>query len=295
MVLVPTARVGLNCTQTGTGPALCLIAGFRQSGAAWPEAFVSRLAERHRVIVFDNRGTGLSEKPTHGYGLHEQAADVAALLSALDIPRSHVLGFSMGGGIAQELAIRFPDRVGRLILFGTFCGGIWSHSAPWSVLRRLFMVDGLSFEDAAREAWAVTYSPAYLAANAIAVERQMHRELIHPTPTFVARRQRQALWTFDTYFSLPRIAAATLVATGGDDVLVRPGNSALLATRIPGARLEILADLGHRAIWEAPEEIAGLITDFLAGPAVPRALPHARRADHPPRASRAEIGPATPG
>ncbi len=290
MPFVPTARVGLNCTQTGTGPALCLIAGFRQNSAAWPEAFISRLAERHRVILFDNRGTGLSEKPDRGYLLHEQAADVAALLAALEVPRSHILGFSMGGGIAQEFAIRFPDRVGRLILFGTLCGGIFSHYAPWSVLRRLFAVDGLGPEAAAREAWAVTYSPAYLAGNGASVARQMQRELEHPTPGFVAKRQMHALWHFDCYFGLPRITAPTLVATGADDQLVRPYNSTLLASRIPGAKLETLADLGHRAIWEAPEEIADLITDFLAGPAASRAVPHARRPERP--ASRHEVSRA---
>ena len=112
----------------------------------------------------------------------------------------------------------------------------------------------------------MTYSPEYLAANAEAVEQQMRRELEHPTPMFVAQRQMEALRKFDRYRDLPRIGAPTLVATGAHDVLVKPRNSEILASRIPNARLELLADLGHRAIWEAPEEIADLIGDFLTRP-----------------------------
>ena len=83
---------------------------------------------------------------------------------------------------------------------------------------------------------------------------------------FVAQRQMEALRQFDRYHDLPRIDANTLVAAGTLDVLVKPRNAVILASRIPNARLELLADLGHRAIWEAPEEMAELIGDFLTGP-----------------------------
>jgi pimeloyl-ACP methyl ester carboxylesterase len=105
-----------------------------------------------------------------------------------------------------------------------------------------------------------------LAAHADAVERQMRREMEHPTPTYVAERQMEALRKFDSYRDLPRIQAPTLVATGAHDELVKPRNSEILASRIPNARREMLADLGHRAIWEAPEEIAHLVGDFLTRP-----------------------------
>jgi 3-oxoadipate enol-lactonase len=218
--------------------------------------------------MFDNRGTGLSDKPTDGYEFGHQAGDVVGLLNDLGLPRVHLLGYSMGGAIAQEVALRYADRVDRLILFATFCGGVWAEPASWSVLRRLFEIDDLSLEDAMRQSWPVTYSPTYLAANADAVEEQMRRELAHPTPAFVIRMQTQALKAFDRYRDLPRIRSATLVATGTDDLLVKPRNSAIIASRIPGARLESLADLGHRAIWEAPEEIADLIGDFLTQPII---------------------------
>jgi len=262
-----TTEISLHYDAVGEGPALCLINGYRLSGAAWPPPFIARLATRCLVISFDNRGTGRSDKPEGGYEFGNLATDVVGLLDDLRLPRAHLLGFSMGGAIAQEVAIRYADRVGRLILFGAFCGGIWAEPASLSVFRRLMVTEQQSPEGAARQAWPVTYSPDYLAANAEAVEQQLRRELQHPTPTFVAQRQMEALRKFDRYRDLPRIAAPTLVAAGTLDVLVKPRNSAILASRIPNARLELLADLGHRAIWEAPEEIAELIGDFLTGPA----------------------------
>jgi len=252
---------------TGAGPTVCLINGYRLSSAAWPPAFIARLSERCSVMVFDNRGTGHSAKPEAGYAIGNLARDVVGLLDELDLPRVHLFGFSMGGAIAQEVAMRHPDRVDRLVLFGTFCGGIWAEPASYTVFRRLMVTENQSPEEAARQAWPVTYSPEYLAANPEAVERQMHRELEHPTPMFVGQRQMEALRAFDSYRDLPTIGATTLIASGTHDELVKPRNSEILASRIQNSRLEMLADLGHRAIWEAPEEIADLVGDFLIGPA----------------------------
>jgi 3-oxoadipate enol-lactonase len=251
----------------GDGPPICLINGYRLSGMAWPHAFIARLSARCSVIVFDNRGTGRSDKPNAGYEFPTLAKDVVALLDDIGIDRTHLFGFSMGGAIAQEVAVRHGGRIDRLILFGTFCGGIWSDPPPLSVFQRLLATDGQTPEEAARRAWPVTYSPEYLTANADAVEAQMRRELKYPTPSYVAQRQMEAIGKANYYWDLPRIAAKTLVASGTHDMLVTPRNSSILASRIPNARLEFLADLGHRAIWEAPEEIADFIGDFLTGPA----------------------------
>jgi 3-oxoadipate enol-lactonase len=266
MPFLPSNGIALYYEVAGAGPAVCLINGYRLSSAAWPLGFINRLADRFTTISFDNRGTGRSDKPAAGYEFANMAKDVVGLLDRLRLPRVHLFGYSMGGAIAQEVAIRHPDRIGRLILFGTFCGGIWAEPASHDVFKRLIVTENQSPEDAARQAWPVTYSPDYLAGNIEAVEQQMRRELEHPTPMFVAQRQMEALRNFDSYRDLPKIRAATLVATGDQDELVRPRNSQILASRIANSRLESLADLGHRAIWEAPEEIADLIGDFLAGP-----------------------------
>ncbi len=266
MPLTTSTTIRLHYDIAGTGAPLCLINGYRQSSAAWPQPFIARLAQRHTVITFDNRGTGRSDKPPDGYAFNVQARDIIGLVDELGFARVHLLGFSMGGAIAQEVVAACPERIDRLVLFGTFCGGIVSQMAPWSVLRLLFATDGLTPEQAAQQVLPVTYTPAYLAAHADEVERQMQRELIDPTPGFVSRRQMEALRRFDRFRDLAKIHSPTLVTTGAEDRLVSPRNSMIMARHIPHARLELLADLGHRAIWEAPEEMAELIGDFLAGP-----------------------------
>jgi 3-oxoadipate enol-lactonase len=266
MAFLTSNGITLHYEVVGTGPAVCLINGYRLSADAWPEAFVSQLAARLTVITFDNRGTGRSDKPPTGYEFVNLAKDVVELLDNLHRPQVHLFGYSMGGAIAQEIAIRHPNRVDRLILFSTFCGGVWAEPASYSVFKRFLAVENQTPEEAARQAWPVTYSPDYLAANADAVECQMRRELDHPTPIYVAQRQMEALRKFDCYRELPRINAPTLVATGAHDLLVKPRNSEILASQIPNARREMLADLGHRAIWEAPEEIGDLVGDFLTRP-----------------------------
>jgi 3-oxoadipate enol-lactonase len=247
----------------GTGPPLALIFGYRLHGAAWPEAFVQRLARRFSVLTFDNRGAGLSEKPAAGYDLHVMAGDLLGPLDHLSWSKAHVLGFSMGGAIAQELAIRHPKRLDRLVLFATFAGGLYGVRAPRPVLRLLFELDGLSPEDAARQLWPVTYAADYLNANAQAIEAQMRREIAYPTPSHAARAQREAIQAFSTTFRLEQIRAETLVATGTEDIIIPPENSRRLAHRIPNARLVMFPHLGHRAVWEAPKETADVVLDFL--------------------------------
>jgi pimeloyl-ACP methyl ester carboxylesterase len=247
----------------GTGPPLALIIGYRLHGGAWPEAFVDRLSEHFSVLTFDARGTGLSDKPASGYDLHVIATDVLGLMDHLGWPKAHILGFSMGGAISQELAIRYPDRVDRLVLFATFPGGLYGVQASWPILRRLFELDGLSPEEAARQVWPVTYAPGYLSTNANAIEAQMRREIAYPTPPHAARALREAIQAFSTTFRLEQIGAETLVATGAEDILVPPENSHRLAHRIPNANLTMIPGLGHRAIWEAPEEVAQFVSDFL--------------------------------
>ena len=153
MPLTRTTPVSLYHEVVGEGPPVCLINGYRLSGAAWPGAFIGRLSTRCSVIVFDNRGTGRSDKPDDGYGFGNQARDVVGLLDDLRLPRVHLLGFSMGGAIAQEVAIRYAERVDRLILFSTFCGGIWAEPTAFSVFRRLMVTEHQSPEDAARQGW----------------------------------------------------------------------------------------------------------------------------------------------
>jgi len=152
----------------GDGPPLVLVMGYRLSSAAWPSTFVEGLARRFSVITLDNRGTGQSDKPVEGYAIANMARDVAGLLDELGITGAHMLGYSMGGTVAQEFARQFPHRVRGLVLCATMCGGLRAIYMPPSVMRVMRELDGLESEEIARRIWKVTYSPGYI---------EGHREL----------------------------------------------------------------------------------------------------------------------
>jgi pimeloyl-ACP methyl ester carboxylesterase len=247
----------------GSGPPLVLIMGYRLNSSAWPAEFVEGLAERFTLVLFDNRGTGLSDKPTSGYALSNMADDVIGLMDHLGIIHSHVLGYSMGGAIAQELVCHHPERVSSLVLFATLCGGARAAYAGRTAMRVMHNLEGVAPAEAARRIWAVTYEPRYLAANRDKIERQMQLEIENPTPLHAADLQFQALVDFDSSKALPSVRARTLIVTGDRDQLIPPRNSEVLADLIPEARLAFLRGHGHRAIWEAPRQCLGLVADFL--------------------------------
>jgi pimeloyl-ACP methyl ester carboxylesterase len=124
--------------------------GYRLSSNAWPPTFIEQLARRFTVIMLDNRGTGLSDKPVKGYAIANMARDVCGLLDELEIAHVHMLGYSMGVAIAQEFVRQFPDRVSSLIQCATMAGGPGAKYAKASVVAVMRDLDGLSPEQAAR-------------------------------------------------------------------------------------------------------------------------------------------------
>jgi 3-oxoadipate enol-lactonase len=247
----------------GSGPPLVLIMGYRLNSSAWPAEFVEGLAEQFTLVLFDNRGTGLSDKPTSGYALSNMADDVIGLMDHLGITQSNVLGYSMGGAIAQELVCHHPERVSSLVLIATLCGGPNAAYAGPTATRVMHNLEGMTHAEAARRIWAVTYEPRYLATNREKIEWQMQLEIENPTPLHAADLQFQALVDFDSSKALPDVRARTLIVTGDGDQLIPPRNSEVLADLIPEARLTVLRGHGHRVIWEAPRQCVTLVADFL--------------------------------
>ena len=219
MQRVTVDGVSLAYEVRGSGPPLVLIMGYRLNSSAWPVEFVEGLAEQFTVVLFDNRGTGLSDKPTSGYALSNMAEDVIGLMGHLGITQSNVLGYSMGGAIAQELVCRHPERVSSLVLFATLCGGPRAAYAGPTTMRVMHNLERMTPEEAARRIWAVTYEPRYLAANRDKIEWQMQLEIENPTPLHAADLQFQALVDFDCSKALPDVRARTLIVTGDRDQL----------------------------------------------------------------------------
>jgi pimeloyl-ACP methyl ester carboxylesterase len=247
----------------GSGPPLVLIMGYRLSSLAWPGDFIAALAERFTIVLFDNRGTGASDKPTFGYEISNMARDVSGLLDHLEIARANVLGYSMGGAIAQEFVRQFPERVFGLVLCATMCGGPRAVYASPAVARVMRELDGLKPDEIARRIWEVTYSPGYLENHREQAEDQMRREIAAPTPLHAADLQYQAFAEFDSSKALANIQATTLVLTGDLDRLISPHNSKFIASLIPRASLIVIPGCGHRMMWEATDECVGFITEFL--------------------------------
>ena len=182
------------------------------------------------VITLDNRGTGLSDKPVTGYAIANMARDVRGLLDELELrAQVHMLGYSMGGAIAQEFVRQFPERVKGLILCATMAGGPSATYAEPPVVRVMRDLDGLTPEQAARRIWNVTYAPGYLDKHRALAEEQMQREIALPTPLHAADLQFQAFAEFDGSQQLARIRSPTLVLTGDLDQLISPQNSLKMA------------------------------------------------------------------
>jgi pimeloyl-ACP methyl ester carboxylesterase len=259
---------------TGDGPPLVLVMGYRLNSTAWPASFIEQLARQFTVITLDNRGTGLSDKPVKGYAIANMARDLCGLLDELEIPRAHILGYSMGGAIAQEFVRQFPERISRLILCATMAGGPDATYASTSVVSVMRDLDGLSPEQAARRIWNVTYAPHYLHRHRTIAEEQMRREIALPTPLHAADLQFQAFAEFDGSNALANIRCPTLVLTGDLDELISAQNSRKIAKVIPGARLIVIPGRGHRVMWEATEECVSLIAQFLNSTGVEHAARH---------------------
>lgn len=262
MPMAPIGPLTLHYQVQGLGEPLLLIMGYRGNSLLWGEEFLEPLSRYFQVITFDNRGTGLSDKPTTPYTIPMMADDAAGLLSYLGIARAAVFGVSMGGMIAQELALRHPRRVKRLILGCTMCGGPQAMVASPEVLARLLPAPEMPQEEAVWRLWRVIFSATFLAQQESFLARMTARALTHPTPLSSAIRQALAMQRFNTYGRLGQIMAPTLVVTGDADRLIPPPNSHLLATRIPGAELEIFAGAGHGFFWEHSSEMIRLLGDF---------------------------------
>ncbi len=251
----------------GSGAPVAMIMGFSGSGRAWSQRFLGMMEKRFTLVVIDNRGTGESDKPDVAWTLRDMADDVAAVLDHAKLPRSHVFGISMGGMIAQEYALAYPQRVDRLVLGCTNCG--ISHSIPGKPedLAKLMPQPGMSPAEAARAAFSVACGKAFVASadGQKFIDEQLADAANYPiTPQHTFARQFGAISGFDSYARLGEIKAPTLVIHGDDDAIVPVQNADILNQGIAGSRKHILKGIGHMFFWEAPDETVQVAGDFLA-------------------------------
>jgi 3-oxoadipate enol-lactonase len=249
--------------EAGAGEPLVLVMGFGGDHLAWGLQLPA-FAARYRVIAFDNRGVGQTDAPDIPYSIAMMADDTVGLMDALGIDRAHVCGVSMGGMIAQEIALRHPARVRTLQLHATLARPDAYMHALSSVWRELRPKLG-------REEWLRTiglwlFAPLTYAERPQFVELVIQNALANPYPQSLVGfyRQGEAVRGHDTLDRLADIRCPTLVSVAEHDILVPPRFSHAIAQRVPGAELKILEHAGHACMWEQADGFNAMCLDFLA-------------------------------
>jgi 3-oxoadipate enol-lactonase len=260
----------------GSGDPLLLVMGLAADSTAWLFQLPA-FAERYRTIVFDNRGVGRSSKPPGPYTIHRMADDTAGLLDAVGVARAHVVGVSMGGMIAQELALRHPERVRSLVLACTYpepdeeierqrrfsiaeFGGTVTAAGETSI--ELTALDPMRFF---QHLLPRVFNQPFIDRELPKLLQLFGGALQYGFSMEAILGQVEAVMGHRTTDRLHRIAAPTLVITGDADLLVPPAHSDVLARHIPGARLVKVPGGSHGFNFETPDVFNREVLDFLAG------------------------------
>jgi 3-oxoadipate enol-lactonase len=246
----------------GSGEPLLLIMGLSHNSLSWKRS-LPPLAEHFQVILFDNRGTGRSSKPETPYSIELMAEDARAVLDAAGVESAHVYGISMGGMIAQRLAIAHPARVRSLVLGCTTSGGANHVQPPPEVGMAMLSRASASPVEAAWAAVPILYSEGFIQKNRDAIEEDIRTRLQIPTPAHCYMLQLQACLAHDTYDELNRISVPTLVIHGDADLLVPFENGVTLNEKINGAEFFKVPGAGHLYVTEAQDEVNQRVLEFL--------------------------------
>ncbi len=261
----------------GTGAPLLLIQGMSGTQASWGEPFLRELERHFDLVAYDHRGIGRSAPWRTPFTIVDLAQDARALLDHLGWERAHVLGISMGGMVAQELALEHPERIRTLALGCTYCGGEQAALAGPEILAMFRQAGG---GGATPPGGAPATPPpggtpptpppsgegllgtlaAHLSSGTLA-----RMALAVPAPLGAILLQLQAVGGHDTSARLPGLRVPTLVLHGTRDPVLPPSNGELIARLVPGARLELLQGAGHLFWHEQPARVAGLVRAHALG------------------------------
>jgi len=247
----------------GQGPPLVLIQGLGVGRWGW-EPVADRLARQFQVITIDNRGTGASDAPLGSYSTRVMAADVVAVLDDAGVASASVVGTSLGGMVAQELALTHPERVERLVLVATIPGGRLTAPMPLKTAYLLTWAPLMRSEQRLRGFVEHNLGPETLRRRPKVARRLMALKRAHPQSEQAWRAQATAGVLFDPLGRQRRIAQPTLILQGTADQVVNPGNAELLAGLIPGARLGYVEGAGHLVYWDEPRRFARVVAGFLS-------------------------------
>ncbi len=246
----------------GSGVPIVMIHG-AQGDQTMFSGMAATFANRFQVLTFDQRGSGLSEKPDMDYSIAMLADDTAALMDHVGYSAAHVIGVSMGGTVAQELVLRHPKKVLSVVLGCTTAGGPNSVRLGGGALADAYSTREMSAEERGRALAEAAFTKGYLDRHPEVIKGMIEARRSRPIDTSALGHRMNAIRGFDAYDRLPRIKCPTLVITGRNDALVPWENSRILAERIAGAKLVVLEPAGHCFWLEQPEQSSAAIAGFI--------------------------------
>lgn len=244
-------------------PVLVLIQGLGFDRTGWGPA-IRNLQRGFRLVLIDNRGSGRSAAAAGAFSVSDMCGDVVAVLDDIDVGAAHIMGASLGGMVAQDLAIRHPDRVDRLVLACTTPGWPFAYPMPSAFVRLIGASRRLPDGIASRRLVEGALSTSTVAERPELVDRILaHQRSAAGDHPAIWSAQAKAGARYAGHFKQRRIGARTLILHGTADNVVDPRNARLLADRISGAELMIFPGLGHLFYWEDPDGFAAAVADFL--------------------------------
>lgn len=245
----------------GDGYPLVMIMGFSATMDLWDPTVLAILSSRYRVIIFDNRGMGYTDAGDRQFSIEQFAKDTAQFMEALGIERTHVLGFSMGTNIAQELALRRPEKVNKLVLYAADCGGDFFPTPP-EVERILRDTSGTE-EECGKRLLQIMFPREWLEDHGDYVKKVFSRPMKNSSPDSI-RRQSDAMHNWKGCCDrLHLIEHQVLLITGTEDVATLPQYSQMMSEKMQNAKLVTVEGAGHGLMFQFPEQFAEAVLDFL--------------------------------
>jgi pimeloyl-ACP methyl ester carboxylesterase len=257
---VKVGDIDISYKTFGKGDPVLLIMGYATSMYGWDPIFLRGLSANHTVMVFDNRGIGNTTVGSKNFTIDQFAADSVGLLDAIEINKSDVLGYSMGGMIAQQLTLNYPDKVDDLIIFASNCGGNQSIAPDQQIVEQFTNLSG-SPEDIKNRFIPLLFTQNWIKQNPNYMEK--FTSMKFPTVD-ILQKQFDAIFSWKgTCDQLKQVSQDTLVITGTDDLVLPPANSMILTEKIPGAWLAQWKDGGHALMFQYPERLSPVVNAFL--------------------------------
>ena len=248
----------------GHGFPLLMIAGLGSSLISWPPKLISKLSKHYKLILFDNRGIGKSTYSGDVYSAEVFASDAYCVLKACGISNANVLGISLGGFIAQELCLNYPDVVKKAVLVSTHHGGENRIKPELDDVRKMFYSPFLSEKENISRRIEVMFSKKYAKSHFSKLERYYETRLeASSSYSGVVLKQSVVGRNYDAKARLSSLEKQVLILQGEEDKIVRPGNAELLGKKISNSEVIVYKNTGHMLLYERPYCAARDIINFL--------------------------------